>query len=231
MVKRPQQPLPVGAGRRPRRPRGSLTREAVVDAALALVDAEGIDALSMPRLAREIDAGVMTLYHYVRSKSELLEAVALRAIAEVRLRDLQTTDASVILLDWGCSLRKVLLAHPGVAGVLAHQAVIGPGIFRGIEVLLGPLQRAGLDVERGVRAIYAVLIYTLGFVLWETPRVREQPARAYTVQWRAEFARLPEDQFPHVAVALPYLGTLASDTQFEFGLQALVTGLTQTQQT
>jgi AcrR family transcriptional regulator len=215
--------------RRPRRPRGSLTREAVVDAALALVDAEGVEALSMPRLARQIDAGVMTLYSYVRSKQELLEAVALRAIGEVRLRDLHVKDASAILLDWGRGLREVLLAHPGVAGVLARQAVIGQGIFRGLENLLGPLQRAGLVVERGVRAVYAVLIYTLGFVLWETPRVHEQPASAYAVQWRAEFARLPEDQFPNVAVALPHLGTLASEAQFEFGLQALVTGLTQPQ--
>src|SRR5215472_15937965 len=118
------QPTP---GRRSRRPRGSLTREAVVDAALALVDAEGIDALSMPRLARQVDAGVMTLYHYVGSKSELLEAVALRAIAEVRLRDLHARDASAILLDWGRRMREVLLAHPGVAGVLAHQSVIGHG--------------------------------------------------------------------------------------------------------
>jgi AcrR family transcriptional regulator len=100
-------PMP---GRRPRRPRGSLTREAVVDAALALVDAEGIDALSMPRLARQVDAGVMTLYHYVRSQSELLEAVALRAIAEVRLQDLHAHDAPAILLDWGRGLREVLLA-------------------------------------------------------------------------------------------------------------------------
>src|SRR5260370_39466720 len=68
---------------RARRPRGSLTREAVVDAALAVVDAEGVEALSMPRLARQLDAGVMTLYRYVQSKQELLDAVAVRAIAEV----------------------------------------------------------------------------------------------------------------------------------------------------
>src|SRR5581483_2838330 len=68
-----------------RRPRGSLSREVVVEAALALVDAEGVDALSMPRLARQLDAGVMTLYGYVRTKQELLDAVAMRAIAEVRI--------------------------------------------------------------------------------------------------------------------------------------------------
>jgi TetR/AcrR family tetracycline transcriptional repressor len=210
--------------RRQRRPRGSLTREAVVEAALALVDAEGVEALSMPRLARQLDAGVMTLYGYVRSKQELLDALALRAIAEVRVRDLDASDGRAILLNWGRALRQVLLAHPGVAGVLVQRPVIGTGIFRGLEALLTPLQREGFRAEEGARAVYAVLIYTLGFVLWETPRVRDQPESAYAAQWREGFARLPGGQFPGVAAALSSLGTLASESQWEFGLQALVAG-------
>jgi AcrR family transcriptional regulator len=213
---------------RRRRSRGSLTREAVVDAALALVDAEGVEALSMPRLARQLDAGVMTLYGYVRSKQDLLDAVAMRAIAEVRIRELHGGDWRAILLGWGRALRQVLLAHPGVAGVLAQRSVIGPGIFRGLELLLGPLQRDGFTVEAAARASYAVLIYTLGFVLWEAPRVHAQPASAYAAQWREGFARVPAEQFPHVAAALPHLGSLASEEQFAFGLQALVAGLRPT---
>src|SRR6476646_5357281 len=94
---------------RTRRPRGSLTREAVVDAALAVVDAEGVDALSMPRLARQLDAGVMTLYRYVQSKQELLDAVAMRAIAEVQLSESSTADGSGTLAAWGRGIRRVLL--------------------------------------------------------------------------------------------------------------------------
>jgi TetR/AcrR family tetracycline transcriptional repressor len=214
-------------GRRARRPRGSLTRDAVVETALGLVDAEGVEALSMPRLARRLDAGVMTLYGYVRSKQELLDAVALRAIAEVRVRELEAGDGQAILLGWGRGIRQVLLAHPGIAGVLARRAVVGTGIFRGLELLLGPLQREGFGLEGAVRAIYTVLIYTLGFVLWEAPRAREQPESAYAAQWREGLARLPVEQFPHVAAALPHLGTLASEAQFEFGLRALVAGLTE----
>ena len=216
-----------GGGSRPRtrRPRGSLTREAVVTAALAIVDAEGVEALSMPRLARQLDAGVMTLYGYVRSKQELLDAVAMQAIAEVRVPGLDAADAREILLGWGRGLRAVLLAHPGVAGVLARRAVIGAGIFRGAEVLLSPLGREGFDVADAARAVYAVLIYTLGFVMWETPRVHDQPASAYAAQWREGFARLPEGAFPHVAAALGTLMAVASEEQFETGLQALVIGL------
>ena len=213
--------------RRARRARGSLSREAVVEAALAIVDAEGVGSLSMPRLARRLDAGVMTLYGYVRDKQELLDAVAMRAIADVRVAHLDVGDRQEILLNWGRGVRAVLLAHPGVAEVLARRAVVGSGILRGVEALLGPLRREGFDAEAAVRAIYAVLIYTLGFVMWETPRVREQPESAYAAQWREGFAHFPEGALPNVAAALPYLGTLASDVQFEVGLQALASGLSR----
>ena len=196
-----------------------------MEAALTLVDAEGVEALSMPRLARQLDAGVMTLYGYVRSKQELLDAVAMRAIAEVRVRELNDGDWRAILFGWGHGMRRVLLAHPGIAGVLVRRAVVGTGIFRGVETLLGPLQRSGLETEAAVRAIYAVLIYTLGFILWEAPRVREQPESAYATQWREGFAHLAVGQFPNVAAALTDLSTVAGDAQFEFGLRALVTGI------
>jgi hypothetical protein len=90
---------------------------------------------------------------------------------------------------------------------------------------LGPLEREGFAVDGATRAVYAVLIYTLGFVMWETPRVRQQPEEAYAAQWREGFALLPPGQIPRVAAALDTLGTLASATQFEFGLRALVAGL------
>ena len=213
------------AKRRPRRPRGSLTREAVVEAALALIDADGVEALSMPRLARQLDAGVMTLYGYVHGKQELLDAVAMRAIAEVRVHNLNGGDWQAILLGWGRGMRQVFLAHPGIAGVFVRRGVVGTGIFRGLELLLGPLQREGFEAEEAVRAIYAVLIYTLGFVLWEAPRVREQTESAYAARWREGFAPLAADQFPRVAAALPHLSTVASEAQFDFGLQALVRGM------
>src|SRR5947209_2289551 len=144
---------PAGANaRRRRRPRGSLSRDQVVAAALALVDAEGAEALSMPRLARQLNAGVMTLYGYVRSKQELLDAVAMRAIGELRVEGLAEGEPRAVLEGWGHGLRSTLLAHPGVASVLVQRAVVGPGIFRGLEALLGPLQRGGIGAEESARA-------------------------------------------------------------------------------
>lgn len=148
-----------------------------------------------------------------------------RAIAEVRARDFDGANGRATLLNWGRALRRVLFVHPGVAGVLVQRPVIGTGIFRGLEALLGPLQREAFGPEDGARAIYAVLFYTLSFVLWEPPRVRDQPKGAYAARWREGFARQPVGKFPRVAAALSCLGTLASAAQWEFGLQALVTGL------
>ena len=68
-----------------RRPRGSLTRDQVVDAALQLADEEGVDAVSMPVLARRLACGVMTLYGYIKNKDDLLDAIALRGLADLRL--------------------------------------------------------------------------------------------------------------------------------------------------
>ena len=70
------------------------------------------------------------------------------------------------------------MAHPSLPMIFLSQAVIGPGIFRGIERLLGRLRQGGMAPAVGVRAIYAVLTYTTGFVAWELPRTVLQTARA-----------------------------------------------------
>ena len=69
---------------RPRAPRGTLTRERVVDAAMALIDSGGVDALSMPKLARQLGVGAMSLYGHIESKDDLLDAVVQRVLAQVR---------------------------------------------------------------------------------------------------------------------------------------------------
>ncbi len=192
---------------------------------MSVVDAEGLDALSMPRLARELEAGVMTLYRYVQSKQELLDAVTMRAIAEIRILDEDRADGGGTLVAWGRGLRRVLRSHPGVATVLARRGVIGEGIFRGVESLLARLADEGFRNETALRAVYAVIIYTLGFAIWEAAREGEEPDGAYAARWQEGFARLPPGQFPHSAAGLATLGTVASQGQFEFGLQALVKGL------
>ena len=94
------------------------------------------------------------------------------------------------------------------------------------EKLVGALKRVGLPSSAGLHAIYAVLIYTTGFVSWELPRTVRQTEAAYSAAWRREFASLPPEEFPVTATVVDELPRLAGHEQFELGLQALVLGLT-----
>ncbi len=212
---------------RRRRPRGSLTREHVVEAALRLADQEGLDALTMPTLARRLDCGVMTIYGYVDDKKDLLDAIALRGLADIRLPRPLPGQPAAVLVAWGRALRSTLLEHPSLPMIFLSQSVIGPGIFRGIEALLGALGRADMHAAAGLHAIYAVLIYTTGFVAWELPRTRRQPESMYAAEWRREFASLPREEFPMTASVLDELPQLAGQGQFELGLASLADGLTR----
>ena len=210
---------------RKRRSRGSLTRDQVVDAALAIADASGLEALSMPSLARHLDCGVMTLYGHVENKGDLLDAIAQRGLRDLRLDRPLPAGADGILAAWGAALRRVLIDHPALPAIFLTRPVIGPGIFRGVEALVDPLRSAGLPPARAVHAIYAVLVYTVGYVAWEIPRTRRQPEAEYAAAWRREFANLDASQFPAVASLLDELGAVAGERQFELGLAALVSGL------
>jgi AcrR family transcriptional regulator len=202
-----------------------LTREQVVEAALALTDQEGLETLTMPNLARRLECGVMTIYGYVDSKEDLLDAIAQRGLRDLRVPRPLPNELEAILLSWGRSLRLTLLEHPSLPVIFLSRAVIGPGIFRGVEALLGRLDPAGMPAAAGVSAVYAVLIYTTGFVAWEIPRTRRQPQATYAASWRREFAGLPPGDFPFAGGVLDELGQVAGDTQFELGLKALAGGL------
>lgn len=211
--------------RRARRPRGSLTREQVIDAALVLADRDGLDALTMLNLARRLECGVMTIYGYIDGKEDLLEAIAQAGLRDLKPTRPQTNDVEGILVSWGRGLRMTLIEHPSLPVIFLSQAVVGPGILRGVEALLRRLGEAGLPAAAGVQAIYAVLTYTTGFVAWEIPRTRRQPQAAYEASWRREFANLPPADFPNAGAVLDELGQVASKGQFELGLHALSAGL------
>ena len=202
-----------------------MTREQVVEAALALADRDGLERLSIQSLASSLECGVMTIYGYIQSKGDLLDAIAQRGLRDLNLPRPLPDEVAAILLAWGRSLRQVLLDHPSLPMIFLAQPVVGPGIFRGVEALLGRLGRAGMAPSTGVHAVYAVLIYTTGYVAWELPRTHRQPPSAYEASWRREFANLQPAEFPLAGGVLDELALVAGNDQFEEGLAALAGGL------
>jgi TetR/AcrR family transcriptional regulator, tetracycline repressor protein len=198
----------------------------VVEAALALADDEGLEALTMPTLARRLQCGVMTIYGYVDRKEDLLDAIAQRGMRDLQLPRPLPADAEAILLAWGRALRSNLIEHPSLPMIFLSRAVIGPGILRGLEALLGQLAKVGMPPAEGVHAVYAVLIYATGFVAWEMPRTRHEPQATQAARWRQQIAHLPPADLPLVSGVVDQLPEIASEQQFELGLVALTAGLT-----
>ena len=190
------------SGSSDRVPRGTLTRARIVDAAVELADEEGIAGLSMPKLARRLGVGVMSLYSHVASKDDLLDAVA----------------------DQFRALRRLLVTHPGLGDLLASRGVAVPAVFDLLERNLAGLLAAGVDGGEAVALFYALLSYTLGFATWQLPRASVDD-REYRRQWRNLVDDLPTDSYPSLHGLRDALTTVASDDQFEFGLRRLTAGV------
>ena len=210
--------------KRARRPWGSLTRDDVIEGALEIVDRDGLEALTMPSLARHLGTGVMTLYGHIDNKADLVDALAERVLAGIEPIDTSSQDWQRPLAAWMRHLRQVLLRHPALGAVLAARGLTTPSVFHHLEACLDVLRRADIDPQTAVEIYYALLTYTLGFVAWEIPRVHRQPEAAYTQQWQNALVSLPATEYPTLHDLADELPQVAGNTQFEAGLNALLAG-------
>ena len=220
---RPTREMPVRSARR--MPRNTLSRALVVDAALALIDAEGLEAVTMPRLAKRLGAGTMSLYRHVEDKDDLLDAVAERVLSGVEVPGGAPDDWERRVVGYLRALRDAALAHPALSRILAERGLtVGP-VFDHLEEVHGILRAAGFSAADAVRSFYALLTYVFGFVIWELPRVHQQPAAAYTTAWNNALDQLDPGRYPHLHALRPHLTTTASAEQFEYGLDHLMQSL------
>jgi AcrR family transcriptional regulator len=208
------------AQHRTRAARGTLTRQRIVDAAVELMDGEGIDAISMPKLARHLGVGVMSLYTHVASKDDLLDAVAEQVLASLPApsgEDWQTR-----LARHFSDMRAALVQHPGLGTVLATKNVAVHAVFDLLEQRLADLTASDVSDEAAVHLYYDLLVYTLGFVAWEMPRTRAMTQREYAKRWRSAVDQLDHADHPTIHRLTDALTTVASDQQFEGGVRRII---------
>jgi AcrR family transcriptional regulator len=209
-------------------PRHTLSRPRIVDAALALMDAEGLDAVTMPRLAERLGVGTMSLYRHIESKEDLVNAVAERVLSGVEVPDGEPDDWEGRVVGYLRALRIQALAHPALSGILASRGLtVGP-VFDQLEQISSILRAAGFSDIDAVRAFYALLTYVFGFVIWELPRVHHQPAASYTAAWADTLDQLDPSSYPNLHALRQPLTTTASPDQFEYGLEHLIESLRPT---
>lgn len=195
-----------------------LSLDLIVDTAQRLVAEEGYDAVSMRRLARELGVGAMTLYGYVRTKEELLEALANRVLVSVEAprADAPWQEQVAVVMR---SVRAAFLEHPELLPIVGAQRIEGIGAYRGAESLFGALQAAGLEDQQIVHAFDTLVSFTVGFVQREVglDRGPGDPMPGLRT--------LPRQEFPHVISLAGHLVTRDMEAGFEAGLSLLVTGI------
>ena len=144
-----------------------LSKQRLAVEAVQLADRDGVDGLSMRRLAGVLGAGAMSLYHYVASKDELLDAMIDVVFEEIELPP-EETDWQSAMRRKAVSARQVLARHPWAIGLMESRTSPGPANLRHREAVTACLRRAGFSVVMATHANWLLDSYVYGFALQET---------------------------------------------------------------
>jgi AcrR family transcriptional regulator len=204
-----------------RRDNPPLSRERIVEEAVALLDREGIARLTMRRLAERLGAGSTTLYWHVKTKDDVVDLALDHVFGEVALPRSDARDwrenIRALIVHW----RATMLRHPWSAALLGRP-MLGPNVLSRSEFLHSTLLAAGFTEPHLTAAAYAVSNYVIGSALmqgtWETGDER-QAARCALNHLHAN-----RDRYPTLATHGPYLGE-DWDRTFTLGLDYLLDGI------
>src|ERR1044071_6759193 len=155
-----------------RAPRNTLSRTVIVEAVLELIDSAGLEAVTMPKVARHLGVGTMSLYRHVSDKRDLVDAAAERVMGQIEVPDGAADDWEGRVVGYLRALREAATAHPALGRILAdHGLTVGP-VFAQLETVHGILSRAGFASRDAVRAFYSLFTYVFGSVMWERSEER-----------------------------------------------------------
>ncbi len=214
-----------------RRGREPITREAIVEAALRLLDRDGLDELSMRRLADELDTGPASLYWHVGSKDGLLELIFDRVIGEIEMPDPEPHRWEEQLKEVARAGRAMILRHRDIVRISIGRIPMGPNALRASEGIFAILRAGGVPDRLAVTAHHLLFAIINGFTLDETTDLGvelespldEQAANAA----RDYIAQLPVDRFPNLVAVSGYFGLADNDQSFELLIDLFVDGLAQ----
>jgi AcrR family transcriptional regulator len=230
---------PEPSGRKPR-----FSREQIARTAIAIADAEGFDAVTMKRIATELGAGTMTLYYYVRTKSDIVALMQDAILADVLIpAEELPTDWREALVAISRRTREVMLAHPWSLTSL-NEAQFGPNASRHYEQSLAAIASLDLPTARRIELIGIFDNYVAGNALntvESLERIRTAAANPRLVTDAVAYGArlLASGDFPQLSALSQRADGSASqegppstdsalDRQFEAGLAALIAGVVET---
>lgn len=214
--------------------RKPLTRERILEAAMALADADGLDALTMRRLAADLGVEAMSLYHHVPNKDALLDGIVDAIIGEVNHATGEDTDTDwrAALRDRCLAARDVMVRHPWAPGLIGTRTTIPTSVVFYYEGVLGLLVKGGFSYALAHKALHALGSMPLGFV----QELFSPAATGGSLDVDAAEAELEElaAELPHMMAMVAaeihandgdVLGWCDSRVEFEFTLDLLLDGL------
>ena len=215
---------------RDRPAKAPLSEDAVVDAALAILKSDGVDAVTMRRVAAALDTGAASLYVYVPGREGLLQAMLDRVAATI---ELETPDPS----RWRAQLysllertRRALVAHPGIAGMTLADSPTTDAVLRLTENLLGILLAGGLDPQSAAWAcdIFVSLVTAVAReddVRRARGRTDDGDRQEPVDELQETFAGLPPERFPLLAAHAAQMVAGDADERFRFAIDVVVEGV------
>jgi AcrR family transcriptional regulator len=219
-----QNPVAAAPGTKKR-----LSREVVLSAALELVDADGLDALTMRRLGQELGRDPMSLYRYAANRAALLDGVS-----ELVLNELAIIPDDP---DWQSQLRRIAhdlrllaLRHPNVVPLLVTRPLSTPlglrplGTLRPLEQILSLLIDAGFQPREALHVYRAYYGFLYGHILNELQEFIVDPEENEALL-RLGLHRLPPGEFPRLRALAPVLADYDGAAELDQGLSILLSGL------
>ncbi|WP_163506881.1 TetR/AcrR family transcriptional regulator [Fodinicola acaciae] len=209
-------------------PRDTLTRDQIVEAAVAVLDADGITGLNMRRLGAQLGMAATAMYWHVRSKDDLVVLAGDHAWSQIELPDLATTgwrEATTVLAR---GAYEMVSRHFWLVPAMSTHLVYGPGKARYDDCCLAAYESAGFTVAEANQAAATVLMFVLGAAQAEGS---EQALRAHARRGGGEEAlRIAIARAEEVAGRYPRLTTHSTSaagmaSPFEFGLATILDGL------
>src|SRR3954471_10708855 len=226
-------PPPAPRSRRERPAKPPLSRDAIVAAALEIARTEGVDALSMRRVAQALDTGPASLYVYVADRDELHELLFDAAIGTIETEPVDPARWREQLKELARRMVKMMAEDfPGIALLAMTHIPTGENAMRGVESMLSLLKAGGASDEAAAYAADLLSLYVTAIAyeeslyarLYSDPQHEEQEVERLAER----FAALDAERFPTMAALGPAMTRGDGRERFELGLDVIINGLLAT---
>jgi AcrR family transcriptional regulator len=217
--------------RHPERPgrKPTLSLEAIVTAAIAVLDESGVSGLSMRRVAEQLGSGAASLYGYVSGRDELLELVYDELVGQVPLPNPDADHWREQVFEMLRGLRQVLMSHRDAALAGLGRIPTSPKTLAAAEVLVATLRLGGLSDRVVALGLDQLILYVSACAfedgLLQQTGMDPDEVRRYYDDVHAFYQALPSGQFPVLASIAPEMTAADGEERFEFGVAAFVAGL------